>query len=120
MAAVSLRMERLTPRSALDQRRRSERRSCRIHIIVRTLAGDCNAVLLDLSAEGFGFRVDPLMRLRPGQPVSIVTPVLGKVTSIVRWAMPPRYGAEFTAAGKTLARVRSFYDSLPTAPSEIS
>lgn len=77
-------------------------------------------MLLDLSAEGFGFRVDPLVRLRPGQLVSVVAPLLGEVNSIVRWATPPRYGAEFTAADNMLARVRSFYDSLPTAPSEIS
>lgn len=119
MPAVSLGVAQSTARTAFDQRRRSARRSCRLQVILRTSAGDWNALLLEISAEGFGIHADSLVRLRPGQPVSLVTPQLGVITSIVRWATPPRYGAEFTAAGNTLARVQSFYDSLPPAPSEM-
>lgn len=119
MPAESFGVEPSTVRPATDLRRRSERRSCRLDVTLRTPGGDCQALLLDISAEGIGIRVDALMRLRPGTPVSLVAPPLGDVSCIVRWAMPPRYGAEFTAAATALAGVRSFYDSLPSAAGEM-
>lgn len=120
MPAAFFGVEQSTIRPALDQRRRSERRSCRLDVTLRTPGGDCHALLLDISAGGVGIRLDTLMRLRPGMTVSLVAPLLGQVTCVVRWAMPPLYGAEFTAAGHALTGVRRFYDSLPPAHGEMS
>jgi hypothetical protein len=116
MPAESCGAEHATARSALDPRRRSDRRPCRLDVTIRTPVGDCPALLLDLSEGGAGIRVDPVIRLRPGTPISITAPVLGDISCIVRWAIPPRYGAEFTVASHGLARVRSFYDTLAPAP----
>lgn len=115
MPAESIRAEQSTARSALDPRRRSERRPCRLDVTIRTPVGDCKALLVDLSERGAGIRLDPIIRLRPGTPISIIASKLGDIASIVRWAIPPHYGAEFTAAGKDHPLVRSFYDTLAPA-----
>ena len=116
MPAESIRAEQSTARSALDPRRRSERRPCRLDVTIRTPVGDYSAQLVDLSEGGAGIRLDPIIRLRPGTPVSIIASRLGDIACILRWAIPPHYGAEFTAASKDHPLVRAFYDALAPAP----
>lgn len=116
MPAESIRVEQSTARSALDPRRRSARRPCRLDVTIRTPVGDCKAQLVDLSEGGAGIHLDPIIRLRPGTPISIIASKLGDIACIVRWANPPHYGAEFTAAGMDHILLRSFYDALAPAP----
>lgn len=106
-------------RPAFDQRRRSERRRCDLDVVVRAGAGDLSARLLDVSADGFGLRIATLMALKPGARLLVIHPRLGEVPCALRWAMHPRYGAEFTAGRHARGRVHAFYDSLPPAAGEI-
>lgn len=100
-------------------RRRSERRACPLAVIVRSTAGDHPARLLDLSSGGAGMRIDTLVPLKPGTRFILIHPALGEVPCILRWAMHPRYGAEFQTGRQTLSRIGALYDSLPPAPGEI-
>lgn len=120
MTAVSSGEVPPTVRLAHDTRRRSERRSCRLAVTLGTPGGDCSALLINISAEGVGLHVDTLLQLRPGMTLCLTAPAFGSVSLIVRWAMPPRYGAEFTAARHALAGVHGFYDSLPEAPGTVT
>ncbi|MCX7351218.1 MAG: PilZ domain-containing protein [Alphaproteobacteria bacterium] len=104
---------------ARDQRRRSARRACSLDVTVRTGDGDYSATLNELSAGGMGLRIGALMALKPGTQLLIAHPQLGEVPCVLRWAMHPRYGAEFQASSQTLARALALYDTLPPAPDEI-
>ena len=107
-------------RSALDQRRRSERRTCNIAVTIRTGGGDFAARLLDLSAGGFGARIETLLPLRPGAQLMLIHPQLGQVPCQLRWAIHPRYGAEFHAGEQARARIETLYDGLAPGPGEIA
>ncbi|MCA3555215.1 PilZ domain-containing protein [Aestuariivirga sp.] len=104
---------------ALDQRRRSGRRACSLAVTVRTGGGDYLARLLDLSADGIALRIDALAPLRVGARLILIHPELCEVACVLRWSMHPRYGAEFQATDRALARIRAFYDSLPPGLGEI-
>lgn len=103
----------------LDQRRRSERRPCPLAVTVRSSAGDHLARLIDLSSGGAGIRIDTLVALKPGTRFILIHPALGEVPCILRWAMHPRYGAEFQIGSQTVARIGALYDSLPPGIGEI-
>ncbi|MEI7599606.1 MAG: PilZ domain-containing protein [Aestuariivirga sp.] len=105
--------------SPLDQRRRSERRPCPLAVTVRCNAGDHPARLIDLSSGGAGIRIDTLVALKPGTRFFLIHPALGEVPCILRWAMHPRYGAEFQMGNYTLSRIGALYDSLPPGPGDI-
>ncbi|PZF76269.1 hypothetical protein DK847_13815 [Aestuariivirga litoralis] len=104
---------------ALDQRRRSERRACSLAVSLRGGSGTYLARLTDLSADGIGMRIDTLAPLKPGTSLTLTHPELGEVPCLLRWSMHPRYGAEFQATTRVLARIRAYYDSLPPGPGEI-
>ena len=106
-----LRFTSLSP--ALDQRRRSERRSCRLRVGLITPFGMFHARLEDISEGGVGFALDTMLMLKPGERLTLAHEALGEVPCIVRWCLHPRYGAEFVAGGSALAGVRALYDSLP-------
>lgn len=106
--------------SALSQRRRGERRFCDIAVTIRTGGGDFAGRILDLSAGGFGIRIDTLLPLRPGARLLLIHPELGHVPCQLRWAIHPRYGAEFSPGHPANARINALYDSLPPAPGEIA
>lgn len=101
--------------SPFDQRRRSERRPCALSVTVRSVTGEHPARLLDLSSGGAGIRIETLLKLGPGSWVVLCHPALGEVPCILRWAMHPRYGAEFRADSRTRSRIGALYDSLPPA-----
>ena len=103
---------------ALDQRRRWERRPCALTVTVRFVSGEHSARLLDLSAGGAGIRIETLVALKPGTRFVLVHPALGEVPCILRWALHPRYGAEFLPDSRAWARIGALYDSLPPAPGE--
>lgn len=103
-----------------ELRRRSERRSTSLAAVIVTSDGEVHARLTDVSAGGLGLRVDHLAMLRPGQHLRVTCPQFGEVTCIIRWAIPPRYGAEVTSRGHELARLRHFYDTLPSAVEDMS
>ncbi len=99
-------------RSIHDSRRRTERRACSLPVMVGTPDGEFRARLTDVSENGVAFRSDSLFVVRPGQRLRIANPQFGEVSCIVRWATPPRYGAEITASGTALAHFKSFHDTL--------
>lgn len=100
----------------LDQRRRSERRSCSLRVALIARHGTIHARLEDISAGGIGFTAETLLALKPGETLLLTHGALGQVSCVVRWSMHPRYGAEFTQQGKPLVLVNAFYDSLGTGP----
>lgn len=104
--------------SSLRQQRRSERRVCDLLVTLSTGHGDGSARLRDLSAEGAGFLVDPLLALRPGQKVVIRHHRLGSLPCTVRWCAHPRYGVEFETAQGPRPGFDAYYDSLPPAPGQ--
>ena len=119
MPAESHGLRRAEICSALDQRRLFSRRSCSLRVLLGTPAGEVWARLTDVSEGGLGFTSDSLVMLRPGQRVLINHQKVGAVSCVVRWAIPPRYGAEVTATGTTLVRLKAFYDTLAPAPGDI-
>ena len=119
MPAESYGLRRTEICSALDQRRRFARRPCSLRILLGTPGGEVWARLTDVSEGGLGFTSDSLVMLRPGQRVLINHQMVGAVSCVVRWAIPPRYGAEVTASGSPLARLKTFYDTLAPAPGDI-
>lgn len=101
------------------QRRRSERRACDLRIAVRIGSGEVGGRLLNVSAGGIGAEIDTLVPLKPGTQFHIAHPQLGDIACVVRWAMHPRYGAEYQAPRQALERISAFYDTLPPAPGQI-
>lgn len=99
-------------RSTPDGRRRAERRACSLPVMVGTPDGEFRARLTDVSENGVAFRSDSVVVLRPGQRLRVSHPQFGEVACIVRWATPPRYGAEITASGTALAHFKAFHDML--------
>ena len=119
MPAESHGLHRAETFSALDQRRRFARRRCSLRVLLGTPGGEVWARLTDMSEGGLGFTSDSLLMLRPGQRVLINHQKVGAVCCVVRWAIPPRYGAEVTASGSALARLKAFYDALAPDPGDI-
>ena len=109
--------ERIRPSPVFNSRRRSERRSCDLPVVIHTPHGDLRGRLTDISAEGAGFTVSMVFGLRPGEAVSIGHAGMGSIQCTLRWAAPPRYGAELTA-GKLPVAFADFYDALPRPPGE--
>lgn len=109
-------VQRIAMPSPLDQRRRSERRSCRLRVALLARHGTFHALLDDISAGGIGFTTDRLLALRPGDRLVLSLGELGDAACVVRWAAHPRYGAEFDPGSKLPAGIKTFYDSLGTSP----
>ena len=97
-------------------RDRAERRACRLEIVLETAHGSSRAVLRNLSAGGIGFTTDTLLFLNLGDPLLACHGLIGRVACVVRWAIHPNYGAEFTAAPAARASALAFYDSLAQSP----
>lgn len=99
----------------LSGRRRSQRRTCNLLVNLITSRAETSARLRDLSAEGVGFTADPLLDLRPAERLVMSHRDLGEIRLILRWAAPPRYGAEIEPRTQNLAPLIAFYDRLPPA-----
>ena len=119
MPAESHGLRRVEICSAIDQRRRFARRPCSLRVLLGMPGGEVWARLTDVSEGGLGFTSDSLVMLRPGLRVLISHQQFGAISCVVRWTIPPRYGAEVTASGSALARLKTFYDTLPPAPGDI-
>ena len=104
------------PQQAYDQRRRTERRACNLQAVIVTRHGEISGRIYNLSAGGAGISIDPVVSLRPGESFVLRHDVLGEIPCIVRWAVHPRFGAEFTVAGAALASVHAVYDRLSADP----
>lgn len=100
------------------QRLRAERRQCSLAIAIETPHGKAGATLRNISAGGIGFETDPILLLRPGDHVLASHPAIGRIACVVRWAIHPRYGAEFIGSQLGRSTALAFYDSLPPAPGE--
>jgi hypothetical protein len=103
--------ERFNAVRSTDDRRR-ERRECNLWAVITTLHGETGARLLNISAGGVGFAIDPVLGLKPGERIMLRQQLLGEVRCIVRWAMHPRYGAEFEPEGRTPPGACTLYDSV--------
>ena len=109
-------VERFNAAPVSDQRRRLERRECDLQATASTSHGDARVRVLNISAGGIGFAIDPMLTLRPGDRMTLRHEKLGEIPCLIRWSLHPRYGAEFAFSGKIPAGVSAFYDSLPTGP----
>lgn len=118
MRVLSRALKHVAMPTQLDQRRRSERRRCRLDVGLIVPRGTVQALLENISAGGIGFTVDRFVALRPGERVILSHHDLGEVCCVVRWSAHPRYGAEFEAGGKLPAALKAFYDALGPAPGE--
>jgi len=98
------------------QHLRAERRACNLDISVETEHGHARATLRNISAGGIGFTT--ILRLRPGERLQASHSLIGRLACIVRWAIHPRYGAEFTQSLQAGATAFAFYDSLPPRAGE--
>lgn len=99
-----------------DQRRRLDRRECDLQATVGTTHGDARVRILNISAGGIGFTIDPMLALKPGDKITLRHERLGEIPCLIRWSLHPRYGAEFAFSGKIPAGISAFYDSLPAGP----
>ena len=108
--------ERFGAADPFDHRRR-DRRACDLGAAVVTCHGEWRARIINVSAGGLGFTIDPMLGLKPGQHIMMRQQTLGQVRCIVRWSLHPRYGAEFDPPGRTPAGARTLYDLLgPETP----
>jgi hypothetical protein len=98
------------------QRLRAERRACNLDISIETPHGNAAAKVGNISAGGIGFTT--FLRLRPGEQLQVSSPMIGRLTCVVRWAAHPRYGAEFTHSPQVGSTAFAFYDSLPPTSGE--
>jgi hypothetical protein len=109
-------VERFHTAATADQRRRLERRACDVQATAGTSHGDARVRILNISAGGIGFTIDPMLTLKPGDRMTLRHEKLGDIPCLIRWSLHPRYGAEFAFSGKVPAGVSAFYDSLPSGP----
>jgi PilZ domain len=107
--------ERFKTAQPVDHRRR-DRRDCYLQAHIATHHGESGARIINISAGGVGFTIDPMLGLKPGERVMLRQALLGEVRCVVRWGMHPRYGAEFEPAGRTPPGARALYDSLGPGP----
>lgn len=105
-------VEQFRTAQPFDPRRR-DRRACDLRAVICTRDGELSARILNISGEGIGFAIDPLLGLKPGDGITLRQETMGEVRCIVRWTLHPRYGAEFEPPGKTPPGVRDIYDSIP-------
>lgn len=92
--------------------RHSERRDCDLAAAVTTGHGESRARIINISGGGLSFTIDTMLRLRPGERITMRQQLLGDVRCIVRWTIHPRYGAAFEPDEKMPPGVRVIYDSL--------
>ena len=92
---------------------RQQRRICKLLAAITTRFGDTHGHIVNVSEGGLGMLLDPLMRLRPGEKITVRDASIGELTCTVRWTAHPQYGVEFEPLGKKSKTVRAFYDSLP-------
>jgi hypothetical protein len=105
------RYERFSAVPPLDHRH-SERRDCDLAAALNTLHGESRARIVNISGGGLSFTIDTMLRLKPGERITMRQQLLGEVRCIVRWTVHPRYGAAFEPDEKMPPGVRTFYDSL--------
>lgn len=105
-------VERFQTAATADQRRRLERRECDLLATAGTSHGEARVRILNISAGGVGFTIDPILSLKPGDRITLRHEKLGELPCLIRWSLHPRYGAEFAFSGKIPAGVSAFYDSL--------
>jgi PilZ domain len=92
--------------------RRLDRRACDLRAALATSHGEIGARIVNISAAGVGFTIDPMLGLKPGERVILKQETLGEVRCIVRWTMHPRYGAEFEPGGRTPPGAHALYEEL--------
>lgn len=92
--------------------RQTERRDCDLAAAVTTGHGESRARIVNISGGGLSFTIDTMLRLRPGERVTIRQDMLGEVRCIVHWTLHPRYGAAFEPPGRMPPGARAVYDSL--------
>jgi hypothetical protein len=97
---------------------RSARRDCCLDVNLETPQGSTRAMLRNISAGGIGFTLDSFMFLKPGDQLFASHALLGRLACCVRWAIHPRYGAEFTGSAQTRSSAIAFYDTLVPSPGE--
>ena len=95
--------------------RRLDRRNCDLAAVIVTSHGETGIRIINISPGGIGFTADPLLGLKTGDPVMVRQEVLGEVRLILRWGIPPRYGAAFEPPDKTPSGARILFDALGTA-----
>lgn len=103
--------ERFNAVQAIDHRQR-DRRDCNLKAVIITAHGEWGARIINISAGGAGFTIDPMLALKPGERITLRQDVLGEARCVVRWTAHPRYGAEFDPPGRTPPGARALYDSL--------
>jgi len=109
-------VERFQTTHSHDHRHRLERRTCSLDAGLATAHGEARARIINISAGGIGFTADPVLGLRPGERITVRHANLGELRCTVRWALHPRYGAEFEQAARESGAMRRFYDSLSPGP----
>lgn len=109
-------VERFQTAPTADQCRRLERRDCDLQATAGTSHGDARVRVINISAGGIGFTIDPMLTLKPGDRITLQHERLGAVPCLIRWSLHPRYGAEFAFAGKIPTGISTFYDSRPPGP----
>jgi hypothetical protein len=95
--------------------RRLDRRSCDLAAVLVTSHGEAGIRIINISAGGIGFTADPLLGLKPCEPIMVRQEVLGEVRLILRWGIPPRYGAAFEPPNTTPPGARILFDALGAA-----
>lgn len=108
---MTIGQERFSAAQHVDHRRR-DRRDCNLPALIATRDGEFSARIINISAGGVGFTIDPMLSLKPGERVMLRQSLLGEVRCVVRWGMHPRYGAEFEPPGRTPPGAQALYDSL--------
>jgi hypothetical protein len=83
--------------------------------VIVTSHGETGIRIINISAGGIGFTADPLLGLKPGDPIMVRQEVLGEVRLTLRWGIPPRYGAAFEPPDKTPPGARILFDGLGAA-----
>lgn len=95
--------------------RRLDRRNCDLAAVLVTAHGESGIRIINISPGGIGFTANPLLGLKTGEPVMVRQEVLGEVRLILRWGIPPRYGAAFEPPDKTPPGARILFDALGAA-----
>lgn len=103
--------ERFSAVRPFDHRRR-DRRRCDLGAAIIISHGELRARIVDISAGGIGFTIDPILGLKPGERIIMRQETLGEVRCVIRWSIHPRYGAAFDPDDRTPPGARTLYDSL--------
>jgi hypothetical protein len=111
MSMDLVRYERFGAVHPVDHRLR-DRRDCDIGATVISCHGEWRARIINISAGGLGFAIDPMLALKPGERITVRQQTLGEARCIVRWSLHPRYGAAFEPPGRMPPGAGTLYDSL--------